>query len=112
MRMSVEQLDHASVVRPAGEIDISSAPQLRAELLMLLADAPRLVVDLSEVTLLDSSGLAALVFANRQATKAGKPFGLASPGATAARVLRVMGLDKHIAVYASRDEALNQMEAL
>ena len=49
------------VVRPTGELDMLTTPQLRSQLLAHLADLDHIVLDLSEVTFLSSSGLQVLV---------------------------------------------------
>jgi anti-sigma B factor antagonist len=55
-------------VSAAGEIDSSTAPQLRARLDEVLdSGAAELVVDLGEVTFLDSAGLCVLAAAHRRA---------------------------------------------
>jgi anti-sigma B factor antagonist len=56
-----------AVVRVKGEVDIYTAPQLWETLDAAIAGAPHeLVVDLSEVTFLDSSGLSVLVRAHKR----------------------------------------------
>lgn len=57
-----EQLDDGALVRVHGEIDFSRSPELRVELLKVLASKPaRLVIDLAAVPYMDSSGVATLV---------------------------------------------------
>ena len=50
------------MVQLVGEIDLTSSPRLRIELMTLLESNPeRLVVDLRSVPLMDSSGVATLI---------------------------------------------------
>lgn len=59
---SVESQGTVSVVRAGGEIDIASAPALAAQVDAALATGPsRLIIDMSAVTMLDSSGLGVLI---------------------------------------------------
>jgi anti-sigma B factor antagonist len=54
-------------LRIEGEIDVSTAPQLRAALTMLVdGGARRITLDLAEVRFVDSSGLGVLVGALRK----------------------------------------------
>ncbi len=56
--------DGVVVVGLTGEVDMSTAPRLRQELVRLAADAaqpPRLVLDLAGVDLLDTTGIAAIL---------------------------------------------------
>ncbi len=70
--------------RPAltvrGELDLATAPQLRAAVDAILATGPRgLVVDLSPTTFLDSSGARTLVQISRAADDRGVPLHVVAP---------------------------------
>ena len=52
--------DHA-IAAVAGEIDIFTAARLREHLSELAASSHRMVIDLDQVTFIDSAGLSALV---------------------------------------------------
>jgi len=59
---ATEELDDGFLVQLTGEIDLIRSPALRVELMDLLSSNPqRLVVDLSDVPLMDSSGVATLI---------------------------------------------------
>ena len=59
---SNQLINTATVVALDGEIDLIRSPQLRDELMALLnADVQHLVIDLSQVPFMDSSGVATLV---------------------------------------------------
>jgi anti-sigma B factor antagonist len=96
----------AVVVRLAGELDLYNAHVVRKALLESADAAPeRIVVDLSDVSFLDSTALGVLIeartrLANRRA------FLLASPGLEAKRALEVSGLDRHFAVHETVEDAL------
>ena len=61
------RMNGRAVVRVRGEIDLYTAPQLWETLDAAIADTPHeLVIDLSDVTFLDSSGLAVLVRAHKR----------------------------------------------
>lgn len=65
-----QQRDGAHIITPVGEIDLGSSPELRDALRTALGANPeRLVVDLSETTYMDSSGVATLVEAMQIARK-------------------------------------------
>jgi anti-sigma B factor antagonist len=103
---SVERTDDALVVRLAGELDLYNAPGLREHLLAAAAEAPsRLVVDLAEVDFVDSTALGVLIEA-RSKLPDRRAFVLAAPGVETHRALTISGLDRHLAVYATVDEAL------
>lgn len=57
-----QTIEDGVVVKVEGEIDLIRSPQLRKELIELLnTDLDRMVIDLSHVTFMDSSGVATLV---------------------------------------------------
>jgi len=68
MGIEVSENSGATVVKPGGErLDLEAAGEFRGELMKLIEDGHRdLVVDLSGVSFLDSSGLGALVSALKQ----------------------------------------------
>jgi anti-sigma B factor antagonist len=57
-----------SIVRVFGELDIATAPQLEKALETATAEGSALVVDLTETTFLDSTGLRTMVHAARAAS--------------------------------------------
>lgn len=62
MELHQEHSDGAVILRPRGEVDLASSPALRKALQEQLdARCPLLLLDMSEVSYIDSSGLAALI---------------------------------------------------
>jgi anti-sigma B factor antagonist len=102
----VEKRDGATIVHLTGELDLYNAHLVRDELLSAAADHPqRLIVDLSAVTFIDSTGLGVLIeartkLANRRALL------LAGPGLETRRALEISGLDRHFGVHDSLEAAL------
>ncbi|MGY1618549.1 STAS domain-containing protein [Geodermatophilus sp. SYSU D00691] len=80
-------------VSTTGEIDSSSAPDLRAELDRLLeAGARELEVDLTGVTFLDSAGLCVLAAAHRRAAAEGVRLRVRASSRAVIRPLQITGL--------------------
>jgi anti-sigma B factor antagonist len=94
----VNRREGAVIVSLAGELDLYNAEEVRRALLDTLAEgAELLVVDLSEVTFIDSTALGVLIEArSRMADRSG--FRLAAPGLEVRRALEVSGLDRHFVV--------------
>jgi anti-sigma B factor antagonist len=90
------------VLSLTGELDLADAPALREALRQAVERAPkRLVVDLSEVTFVDSTVLGALVEA--RSALGGEAFALAAPGLEVRRALEVSGLDRHFTIETAVD---------
>jgi anti-sigma B factor antagonist len=104
--VDVSERGRALVLRLAGELDLYNAPALREALQACVERNPeRLVVDLGEVTFVDSTALGALVEA-RSKLRGGDGLALASPGLETRRALEISGLDRHLAVHESVEAAL------
>lgn len=92
------------VARLAGELDLANAAALRTALFDAAAHADRLVVDLGEVTFVDSTILGVIVETRR--ALGSRPLLLAAPNAETRRALDVTGLTRHLGVYETVDDAL------
>ena len=96
----------ALVLSLTGELDLYTAPAVRDALRGAVERAPkRLVVDLAEVTFVDSTVLGALVEA--RSALGGDAFALAAPGLEVRRALEVSGLDRHFAVFDQVETAID-----
>ena len=102
----IDRRGEAVVVSLAGELDLYNAEEVRRALLDTLADRTELlVVDLAEVTFIDSTALGVLIEArSRMTDRSG--FRLAAPGIEVRRALEVSGLDRHFAVHDTVADAL------
>lgn len=94
--LKVEDTDSARVVRVSGELDLASAPQLSAVLAEAAAGADLpVLLDLAEVTFIDSSALRALVIAGRELAAAGRVLQIGPRSEMVTRVLSMTSLDQH-----------------
>jgi anti-sigma B factor antagonist len=105
--IDVRDVDRHTVLILTGEIDVYSAHDLRAELARL-EEAGRhdIVLDLSGVEFFDSTALGVLVAAYKQAARCQGSLGLVGLTDKTMKVVRVTGLERIFAVFASLDEAL------
>ena len=96
-----------TVVAVVGEIDVYTAPQLREQLdREIEAGTYDLVVDLSAVTFMDSTGLGVLVGRLKQIRLNDGSMRLVCNQDRVLKVFVITGLDKVFAIYATVDEAL------
>ena len=98
-----ERRGAAMVLRLAGEVDVAASGAVRARVDAAAGGA--LVVDLAEVTFIDSTVLGLLVEA-RAKLGDGEAFALAAPGLEVRRALEVSGLDRHFAVHETIETAI------
>lgn len=110
MKYKIRQDSNFTIVELAGEVDLSCSPEARKQILDCLNKAQHLLVDLSRVTYIDSSGVASLVEGYQTAKKKALKFGLISVSAAAMNVLQLARLDKVFPIHADVADRL-QAEA-
>jgi anti-anti-sigma factor len=102
-----EQRGEGAVVVVTGEVDMSTSPALREQLVAPEAQRETVVLDLREVTFMDSSGLGAIVGQHKRARERGFRFAVAVDGAAAVeRILVLAQLTQVLEVVRTPDEAL------
>ena len=105
--------DGTRAVVIAGELDQATLPELQRALDEVINDgSDDLLIDLSDCSFIDSSGLAALVSAReRMAAADGRSFAICCGSPQVQRLLEITGLDKAMGVVATRDEALEALRS-
>jgi anti-sigma B factor antagonist len=97
--------DHA-IVAAAGEIDIATVAELRERLFELADSGQSIVVDLSQVNFVDSTGLGALVGAAKRAAAHGATLHVVGARPQIRQLFRVTGLEGQVPLARTLDEAL------
>ncbi len=91
----------------AGEVDVYSAPTLRERLAELLeATEPDVIVNLTEVTFLDSTGIGTLVAALNRAVALGGTLLLVCDHERLLKLFRITGLDSVFSIHPTVEAAL------
>ena len=99
MTNSVLEESGTLVVRLKGEVDLDGSPAVRQLLLDCVGRERDVVVDLSGVDYIDSSGIASLVEALQVASRQGTEFGLVAVVGQVRRVFELARLDKVFAIH-------------
>jgi len=95
------------VLTPAGRLDITTAWQFRLKLQECISKiTPNLVVNLSQVNFIDSSGLTSLVAGMRDADKAKGSFRICNVHPEAKLVFEVTMMDSVFSIFETEEEAL------
>ena len=95
------------VVSFEGDVDLEYSPKARRVLLDSVKQRRDILVDLSGVGYIDSSGVANLVEAFQISRQEGTGFALVSVNPAALRVLQLARLDKVFTIYASLEDGLD-----
>jgi anti-anti-sigma factor len=95
------------VIAPEGELDLHSLDALAPRLdEAAAADYPHLIIDLSAVTLVDSTALGAIAQTQHRFNGRGRKLSLVAPdGSAAAVLLELSGLRSRFSLFGSRDAA-------
>jgi len=98
LQVRVETNGEGVVVHVDGELDPHTAPLLQNQVDRLVAEGnTSILLDLSQLSFVDSSGLRVLIRAHQDVTRGGGDFGLRDPSPTARRLLEITGLTDLIA---------------
>jgi len=105
--MSAPSAEHPNVLPLEGEIDLHVSPGIAASLSTMVAQRPKqLIVDLSRVSYIDSSGLAVLIEAMQNVTQYGGQFALAGLQDAVRPIFEIARLDQVFRIFDDVEEAL------
>jgi anti-sigma B factor antagonist len=107
MQFTTENLGtDIAVVRADGRLNMVSAPELRETITATIAAGrPRIVVDLTATSFIDSSGLGALIGCLKSARQAEGDLRIAAPNDQVRMVLKLSNVDRILRSYDSAAEA-------
>jgi len=104
MKYPVSQHLNYSVISLSGEIDLNESPNVRKQILVHINKNLDLLVDLSLVEYIDSSGVASLVEGLQTARSKKISFALVGVSESAMQVLQLARLDTVFTIYDSLDD--------
>jgi anti-anti-sigma factor len=106
-RVHVDRQPYVCIVTVAGDVDLYSAPHLRARL-AALADSyvGHVVLDLSDATFLDSMALGVILMAQKHMTAVGGRLDLVVPTPEIRRIFEITMLDQVFDLHETRAEAI------
>lgn len=103
IRITIEDRPPASVARVSGEVDVTSAPRLQAELFRLIAEGRPVILDLAGVSYFDLAGVRAI---EAVAAGNGASVVLASAPRAVIRILEIVWPESPVRVLHSVNEAI------
>jgi anti-sigma B factor antagonist len=107
LEIDTEQRGPYTVLRPLGEIDFATGPQLKDAITqVLVAGDVDLVVDLQKVDFIESTGLGALIGGRRRAHALKGSLRLVCTEDQMLKIFRITGLDKVFSIHDSLDSAV------
>ncbi len=106
MEHSIREEGGAVIATLQGDVDLEHSPKAREVLLDCVGRGQKVLVDLSGVKYIDSSGVASLVEAYQKAKKKNIAFALVSVNPAALRVLELARLDKVFVIHENLSDGL------
>ncbi len=108
MKLLTERVNDVVVCRPdATTLTANNAPDLKKEFLRLfMEESPKVVLDLSNVTYVDSTGLGAILFGMRNAKNYGGQIKICSPQEKVQKLIDIAQLGRVWDIYYSVAEAV------
>jgi len=109
-KIKSEEKENIGVIIVEGEVDMFTSPSLRDKLLPLFEkNIKGIIVDLTGVSFMDSSGIATLVEGLQWSRKDGKKFILAGLGTNVMNALSLTKLDNVFSIKAVAAEAVKEL---
>lgn len=107
VRVSSEQSGDARIVRAEGELDLHTAPTLQAEVDAALEhNPPLIVIDLTKVDFMDSTGLSVIVATVAAMRERGGEVRVVTGADKITKVFTLTGVDQQVGLFGSLEEAL------
>lgn len=106
LNIETEVVDGAVIVRPHGDVDLASSPELRAAMHEAVAkEEPKTIIDLCDVSYMDSSGVATLVEALQNTRRAGGALILCGMNDRVRSIFQIARLDAIFTIMTDLAEA-------
>lgn len=103
--MEVTLEGDTAVLSLHGELDLASAPALSAQLLEIgSAEPAAIVIDLSQLEFMDSTGLRSILMAGERCDANGQRFAIVPGGRQVARLLEIARVEDHLNLISSPAE--------
>ncbi len=110
LKINIDQQPTAAVVAIEGEVDLYSSPEVRKTILSLTkSKQPAIVLNLGEVTYMDSSGLATLVEGLQETGQYEGKFLLCSLRTEVRDVFELSHLDKVFEIFPTPEAAIESL---
>jgi anti-sigma B factor antagonist len=107
LTLATRTVSDRTVVVVSGEIDVYTAPKLREQIVSLVDEGQyHLIIDMSGVEFLDSTGLGVLVGGLKRVRAHDGSLGLVCDEERILKIFRITGLTKVFPIHATVDEAV------
>ena len=107
MQPIVEKVDDVAVVTvPVDELEISSVDEFKVQLTEIMEESKKLVLDMTRVSFVDSSGCGAIIFCLKRLEQSGGNLKLCGVSKSVATVFKLIRLNRICDILETREEAV------
>jgi len=112
MEITVDSVDNVAIAEiPVEELDASNAGELKRDMAPILEANTRLVIDLSRLRFVDSSGLGAMLSCLRQVSARGGDLKLCGMSKQVRAAFELVRMHRIFDIFGSREEAVHAFKA-
>lgn len=108
---NMENRGRTAVLRLKGRLDVKTSPLLLQKVAEIQANGQNLVLNLAGVTFMGSSGIGALLVIVEQFQEQAGIVRLASPSPAVESVIKLLNLDRFLAVDSTEEKSLAEIGA-
>ena len=104
--------DARHVIALTGEVDLYTAPELKTQMLDVIANgAMDVIVDFTQTTFIDSTTLGVLVGGVKRLREKGGRLSIVCNDRNITKIFEITGLDRVFTIYPTRSEALERLDS-
>jgi anti-sigma B factor antagonist len=107
LEWTTEGTPEVIVLRPTGEVDLATVSEFRERLIEAVKANPRIVVDMSGVQYIDSTGVKAFGEVHKVSQETGHNFVLVVPPGVVKKVLTIIHIDAIVPILPTLQDAVN-----
>ncbi|MBZ5615867.1 MAG: STAS domain-containing protein [Acidobacteriia bacterium] len=112
MEITVEKVEDVAIVEiPVEELDASNAGEFKRDMAPVLEGSTKLVIDLSRLHFVDSSGLGAMLSCLRQVTAKGGDLELCGMSKQVRAAFELVRMHRIFDIFGTREEAVHAFRA-
>lgn len=110
MKVISEKKDNYILISVKGTLSVENISPFESQLSKHVENKSHLIIDLADLTFIDSSSLGIIVVYFTKSEKSSRHFALVNVNPDIMQMFKITGLDKRIKIFSSLDDALNQLD--
>ena len=110
MKVTAEKKDNYILISVKGTLSVENISPFEAQLSKHVENKSHIIIDLADLTFIDSSSLGIIVVYFTKSEKNNNLFALINVNHDIMQMFKITGLDRRIRIFNSLDDAINKLE--